>query len=471
MRAAIGVPSAPRTIAASCARSPALVSIPSSLAAAATAVSSGAPATAKSCVSSSRWTRTPRARASRPCAPCDALGRLLGHPQHPFEVVAVPAPLQQGERGVAERRREAGVLLGAPRRRRRRLGRWCRLDRARRARQRRAGPSLRRLAQDPAVGRRAAQGDPDQRPAPPAGRHGLHALACGCELRKLGAQRRAEPADRGRGVAFLRPRGEVHGAAQQQALAGPRHRDVEDAALLLALAGLALGTQLIELERLHALPRAGAPQPQADARAVDEQPVVGARPFAPEVRDAHDRELEPLGGMDRHQADGVGLDVLDGRVGLRSARASELLDVVDEGAQVAPLGRLEGVREAQQLVDVREPALRPVERDARGAGSRSARGRARAARRCPGPPRPRAPARTRRRSRRAATGPLRPAPPRPRRRAPAPSPIRPAASARRRSPAGRARRGRRRPGARRAPRTAPPRRAGSRAPAGSRAGR
>ena len=42
---------------------------------------------------------------------------------------------------------------------------------------------------------------------------------------------------------------------------------------------------------------------------------------AAEVGDAHDGELEALGGVDAHQPHGVRLDAFDGRVGLAAAPA------------------------------------------------------------------------------------------------------------------------------------------------------
>ena len=67
--------------------------------------------------------------------------------------------------------------------------------------------------------------------------------------------------------------------------------------------------------------------------------------------------------MDRHQPDGIRLDALDGRVGLDVGGLLEVVDVIEEAAQVASLACFEAPGEAQQLVNVGQAALRPVERE------------------------------------------------------------------------------------------------------------
>ncbi len=50
--------------------------------------------------------------------------------------------------------------------------------------------------------------------------------------------------------------------------------------------------------------------------------------------------------MDGHQPHGVGLDSLDGRVGLDLDRLLEVVDMVEEAPEVASLARFEAPREA-----------------------------------------------------------------------------------------------------------------------------
>ena len=83
---------------------------------------------------------------------------------------------------------------------------------------------------------------------------------------------------------------------------------------------------------------------------------------ATEVGDAHDRELQSLRRVDRHQANGVRLDSLDRRIGLDARGARQVLDAIEKAAQVAALGGLEAPRQTQQLVHVGEPTLAPLQR-------------------------------------------------------------------------------------------------------------
>ena len=181
------------------------------------------------------------------------------------------------------------------------------------------------------------------------------------EREQPGAQRGCEPDDRRCALLVLGPCREVDRAAEQQALPGASHGDVEDAVLLFAFAPALLGTELLEVEHLDRLSLAGAAQLQPDARTIDEQPVRWVRRAAPEIGHTDDRELEPLGGMDGHQAHRVRLDTLDGRLRLLGGGAFEMLDVIDEAAEVPPFLSFEGACHAQQLVDVGQPSLGPVE--------------------------------------------------------------------------------------------------------------
>ena len=80
-------------------------------------------------------------------------------------------------------------------------------------------------------------------------------------------------------------------------------------------------------------------EPQADVVVVDEHGRDAPAALAPEVRDDHDRELEALGAVDRHQAHGlVGADLQRG-VGRRRAGVQLGRRVVGEPAQVGPRAR------------------------------------------------------------------------------------------------------------------------------------
>ena len=310
----------------------------------------------------------PRLESARRCGARRA-DALLGHPQYPFEVVAVAATLELAERCVAERRRQRRrardphrlhTAMAAARRRRRRnavagVG-------ARRRRRRSAGRlALRRLLQDRAVrGGSAERAAQPRRRARPDGQF-VDAAAALSDLNERRAQRRAQPLNRWRDLAGRRPGLEVDGAAQQQSIAGARHRHVKHAILLLGLAPAPLGAQLLEFERRVDLAVAHSLQAQPDSISVDEQPRRPDQRLAPEVGDTHDRELQALGRVHGHQLHRVGLDAFDGRLGLCRLSPSQVLDVVDEGAQVATFACFEAARQTQQLVDVGEPALAPVE--------------------------------------------------------------------------------------------------------------
>jgi hypothetical protein len=132
--------------------------------------------------------------------------------------------------------------------------------------------------------------------------------------------------------------------------------DVEDAPLLLlgdlALARLDLG-EALAVERLAAAQRR---QPQPDHAVVGDaqRPVVVAAVLA-EVGHAHDRELQPLGAVDRHQPDRVERLGLERGLALARQRGVALGDRVDETAQVAPLLGLVLARHAHQLAHVGHP--------------------------------------------------------------------------------------------------------------------
>src|ERR1700730_14774783 len=65
--------------------------------------------------------------------------------------------------------------------------------------------------------------------------------------------------------------------------------------------------------------------------------------------------------MHGHQPHGIGLDAVDRGTGLDLGGVLQVLDVIEEAAQVASFARFEPAREAQQLVYVRKPSLSPIE--------------------------------------------------------------------------------------------------------------
>ena len=113
-----------------------------------------------------------------------------------------------------------------------------------------------------------------------------------------------------------RAAGEIDGAAEQQPLARARHRDVEDPVLLLSLGAAAALAQQLVLQRGFSGPLAQAREAQAHEIAVDDQIGHAEVRLAPEVGDAHDRELQALGRVHAHQAHGIGIDVVHRCVGL-----------------------------------------------------------------------------------------------------------------------------------------------------------
>ena len=325
----------------------------------------------KSSDSSSRWTIVPRTRASRPSPArlaSGARGRaLLGQAEDPFEVEAVGAPRELGERGVAERleprriagRREGSGFFSA--------GNRCLCGRA--TERRSSSIRARRLveSQDRAGRLGGVQPQTHHARRPIARADGqladrrlerLHARG------QLGRQRRAEPGDRGGAEPLLRPALEVDRAAQQQPLARAGHRDVEDPVLLLGLRQPALLGELWPGQgrrRLRAVePRQAQPHPVA----VDEQVSHAEVLRAAEVGDADDAELQALRRVDAHQPHRVGLAVGHGRVGLGAAEPVLVVgDVVEEATQLAPLARFIAAGDAQQLVHVRQPPLGPAQRE------------------------------------------------------------------------------------------------------------
>ena len=83
-----------------------------------------------------------------------------------------------------------------------------------------------------------------------------------------------------------------------------------------------------------------------------------ARPadVTPRVGDDHDLELEPLGRVDRQQANRSAALLLGDRLELPRAERVLLADEADEARDVRAADRLVVAREASELADVREAA-------------------------------------------------------------------------------------------------------------------
>ena len=144
---------------------------------------------------------------------------------------------------------------------------------------------------------------------------------------------------------------QARGAAEDQALLGARHRHVHHAPLL-GLVGRRRSASIASKSSAVTLRAVDADEAQADALAADEEVRRAEVAPAAEVGDDHDRELEALGGVDRHQPHGVEAAEVDRRVGLARLGLELGGGQVDEAAHVAPAARLEGGRQPQQLVDV-----------------------------------------------------------------------------------------------------------------------
>ena len=207
---------------------------------------------AKSNVSSSavhERAARPRLERRRAVAGRARAARLLAHPQHPFQVVAIAAALELGQRAVAERRMRGSAAPGAA------AGA--------------GGPALGRGGTDGASAAVRCTGDRAFGRARPRGRHARSAggadwsrgdaTSPGARPRAAAASAGAPPtgaarASAGRGrepparrrsaasagpsqeawraACALGPALEVDRAAQQQPLARAGHRDVEDPVLL-----------------------------------------------------------------------------------------------------------------------------------------------------------------------------------------------------------------------------------------------
>ena len=154
-----------------------------------------------------------------------------------------------------------------------------------------------------------------------------------------------------------------HATADDQVAAGSRHGDVLAAAPLLQLGLLLELTELLQAQR-----RAGDAGVRAGAKrdpplAIDQHvgSAAAAGPAA-RVRDHHHRELQPLGGMDRHQQHGIAALVGDRRLTLPCGQVGLLLEEPDEALQVGPAQLLVLASEPDQLAHVGQPPVAVLSR-------------------------------------------------------------------------------------------------------------
>ena len=96
---------------------------------------------------------------------------------------------------------------------------------------------------------------------------------------------------------------------------------------------------------------------EAEATVGEAEDLVGAGALAPGVRDHHDLELEPLGGMDREQPDGICALLLGDGVALGRTDCVLLGDEADEPLDVGPSELLERAGETRELAQVGVAAL------------------------------------------------------------------------------------------------------------------
>ena len=92
---------------------------------------------------------------------------------------------------------------------------------------------------------------------------------------------------------------------------------------------------------------------EAEPAVGEREDVRDRRPAPSRVGDDDDLELEPLRGVDREQADGVGALLLGHRVGLLRADVLLPLDEADEPLEVGAAQLLVRPREARELAEVR----------------------------------------------------------------------------------------------------------------------
>ena len=253
------------------------------------------------------------AAVGRPPSPATASPGTIGatraarQPEHPLDVEPVAAALVLAQRRVAERPTPA---VPARRGRRRLRGRQQVPGSDRRSRAAYVGATSRLsivLAQ-------GSKRTPSWLPA-------------GSLLEPPRRCRRAAPARATRsGAPGDRQRLELGRAAHDQPLARPRHRDVEQAALLARPRPAAAPRRSAVVVRAPdsrlRCPGCGQAQPEAPVAPDPHQLGAPDRGAAAEVGHADDRELEPLGAVDRHQPHRVERLALDRRLALPRADAA-----------------------------------------------------------------------------------------------------------------------------------------------------
>ena len=157
-----------------------------------------------------------------------------------------------------------------------------------------------------------------------------------------------------------------HAAADDQVLPRPRHGDVVAAPALLLLGPLLELGQLLETQRRPGDAGVGAGPKCDPAVAIDE--YIGrpssARP-ATGVGDHHHRELEPLGGVDRHQQHRVAALVRDRRLALARRQVGLLLEEAHESLQVGAAQLLVLACQPNQLAHVGQAAIAVLPRQQR----------------------------------------------------------------------------------------------------------
>ncbi len=151
---------------------------------------------------------------------------------------------------------------------------------------------------------------------------------------------------------------ELRRAAQDQPLAGPGHGHVEQAALLALLRRGLLVPELAVGQGRDRTPRAGLAETEPEAAVAPDPHQLAAPPgTAPQVRDADDLELQPLGPVDGHQAHGVeGLAFHRGlplaRVAKSGPASFPAPNEIQESPEIRARGGLELAPQPHQLTDV-----------------------------------------------------------------------------------------------------------------------
>ena len=172
---------------------------------------------------------------------------------------------------------------------------------------------------------------------------------------QVDVQSMAEAGDRRLGGAAVA----AQGAADDQVVAGARHRDVLQPPALLGRGGV------LRLPQLRVPERRAEPAVQRMHRLERNPPVggdqhvgrAGAAGDAPGVGDDDDVELEPLGRMHRHQQHRLAALVGDRRLALPGRQIGLLLAELHEPLEIRPAHALELAGQPDQLADVRLAAV------------------------------------------------------------------------------------------------------------------